>query len=151
MKHKPVASEEAPKESVTSCLTLPANLPDLDGSLEGSPQSPAGSYSSTLSGDESGDSETASQKMRAAKRATLRCNRCQEEFLSKMEYLHHLISHQKGDRDEMIPELRPDNHQAIDKLKSSLLIKMEARRRDSIPDEINPSIRQCPIGWRVTR
>jgi len=137
LKHKPVASEEAPKESVTSCLTLPANLPDLDGSLEGSPQSPAGSYSSTLSGDESGDSETASQKMRAAKRATLRCNRCQEEFLSKMEYLHHLISHQKGDRDEMIPELRPDNHQAIDKLKSSLLIKMEARRRDSIPDEIN--------------
>jgi len=137
LKHKPVASEEAPKESVTSCLTLPANLPDLDGSLDGSPQSPAGSYSSTLSGDESGDSETASQKMRAAKRATLRCNRCQEEFLSKMEYLHHLISHQKGDRDEMIPELRPDNHQAIDKLKSSLLIKMEARRRDSIPDEIN--------------
>ena len=137
LKHATVASEEVPKESVTSRLTRPANYPDLDGSLEGSPQSPAGSYSSTLSGDESGDSETASQKMRAAKRASLRCNRCQEEFLSKMEYLHHLISHQKGDRDEMIPELCADNHQAIDKLKSSLLIKMEARRRNSIPEEIN--------------
>ena len=137
LKHKTVASEEAPQESVTSCLTLPANSPDLDVSLEGSPQSPAGSYSSTLSGDESGDSETASQKIRVAKRGTLRCNRCQEEFLSKMEYLHHLISHQKGDRDEMIPELCPDNHQAIDKLKSSLLIKIEARRRNSIPEEIN--------------
>ena len=133
VKHKAFASDEAP----TSCVTLPANLPDLYGSLEGSPQSPAGSYSSTLSGDESGDSETASQKMRATKRVTLRCNRCQEEFLSKMEYLHHLISHQKGDRDEMIPELCTDNHQAIDKLKSSLLIKMEARRRGSICDGIN--------------
>ena len=141
VKHKTVASEEAPKESITSCVTLPANLPDLDGSLEGSPQSPVGSYSSTLSGDESGDSETASQKMRATKRTTLRCNRCQEEFLSKMEYLHHLISHQKGDRDETIPELCTDNHQAIDKLKSSLLIKMEARRRDSITDEINHRFR----------
>ena len=137
LKHKTVAPEEAPKETAISCLILPANLPDLDGSLEGSPQSPAGSYSSTLSGDESGDSETASQKMRAAKRASLRCNRCQEEFLSKMEYLHHLISHQKGDRDEIMTELSPDNHQAINKLKSSLLIKMEARRRDSISDEIN--------------
>ena len=134
-KHKVVASEEPLHESVSSCPTLPANLPDLDGSLEGSPQSPAGSYSSTLSGDESGESETASQKMGATKRTTLRCNRCQEEFLSKMEYLHHLISHQKGDHDEMPTELSPDNHQAIDKLKSSLLTKMEARRRDSIPDE----------------
>lgn len=136
LKQKAVDSEETPQESVTSCLILPANLPDLDGSLEGSPQSPAGSYSSALSGDESGDSETASRKARATKRATLRCNRCQEEFLSKMEYLHHLISHQKGDDDKMITELSPDN-QAIEKLKSSLLIKMEARRRDSIPDEIN--------------
>ena len=136
-KHRAVASEGVPQESVTSCLTLPANLPDLDGSLEGSPQSPAGSYSSALSGDESCDSETASQKVPATKRATLRCNRCQEEFLSKMEYLHHLISHQKGDADEMITELSPDNHKAIDKLKSNLLIKMGAKRRDNIPDEIS--------------
>lgn len=136
LKRKEEDSEEAPQDSATSCLVLPPNLPDLDGSLEGSPQSPAGSYSSTLSGDESGDSESASHKARAAKRVTLRCNRCQEEFLSKMEYLHHLISHQKGDEDKMTHGLSPDN-QAIEKLKSSLLIKMEARRRDSYPDEDN--------------
>ena len=129
--------EEAPaQESATSCFILPPSLPNLDGSLEGSPQSPAGSFSSTLSGDESGDSESSSHKARAAKRVTLRCNRCQEEFLSKMEYLHHLISHQKGDEDNMAHELSPDN-QAIEKLKSSLLIKMEAKRRDSFSDEVN--------------
>ncbi|KAL9983607.1 hypothetical protein ACROYT_G005803 [Oculina patagonica] len=136
LKRKAEDSEEAPIESATSCLVLPPHLPDLDGSLEGSPQSPAGSYSSTLSGDESGDSESASHKARATKRVTLRCNRCQEEFLSKMEYLHHLISHQKGDEEKMTHGLSPDN-QAIEKLKSNLLIKMEARRRDSFPDEVN--------------
>lgn len=136
LKRKADDSEETPRESATSYFTLPLNLPDLDGSLEGSPQSPAGSYSSTLSGDESGDSESASHKARATKRAMLRCNRCQEEFLSKMEYLHHLISHQKGDEDNMARGLSPDN-QAIEKLKSSLLHKMEARRRDSLSDEGN--------------
>ena len=135
LKHNIDDSGDAPQESATSGVFLPAHLPNLDGNLEGSPQSPAGSYSSTLSGDdESGDSGSPNHKARTTKRATaLRCNRCQEEFLSKMEYLHHLISHQN---DGKTIDLTPEN-QAIEKLKSSLLIKMEARRRDSIADEVN--------------
>lgn len=127
-----VCDESPPYQPAASCNALPTNVPHLDGSLEGSPESPAGSYSSTLSGDESGDSESSNHRVHSAKRPALRCNRCQEEFLSKMEYLHHLISHQKGDNDKASAE-----NQAIDKLKSTLLIKMEARRRDSIPDDVN--------------
>ena len=108
-----------------------------------SPHSLAGSYTGSLPGspasaaseDESGDSGSASHKARVVKRVTLRCNRCQEEFISKMEYLHHLISHQKGDiktatQSELIPE-----NDTIQKLKSSLRMKMEAKRRDSLADD----------------
>lgn len=126
-----IASQETPLVVVT----------DYDASPKGSPRSPAESCAespaSTLSGDESGDSESASPKAHTTKRVTLRCNRCQEEFLSKMEYLHHLISHQKGDGlNKTQNDFIPDNR-AIEVLKSSLRIKLEARRRVTFPDDVD--------------
>lgn len=130
LKRKVEDLEDAPVESYPSYVAERTGLPDLDDSPEGSPESLAGSYSSTLSGDESGDSESSIHRADSTKRPTLRCNRCQEEFSTKMEYLHHLISHQKGDSDKTSTE----NH-VVDKLKSSLLIKMEARKRDNVQDD----------------
>lgn len=130
VKRKAEDLEDALVEPDPSYVAERTGLPDLDDGLEGSPESPTGSYSSTLSGDESGDSESSIHRANSTKRPTLRCNRCQEEFSTKMEYLHHLISHQKGDSDKTSSE----NH-VVDKLKSSLLIKMEARKRDTVRDD----------------
>ena len=128
--------QELPKVS----LIVNDMAADWETSPKRSPQSPAGSYArspaSSLSGDESGDSESANHKAHTPKRVTLRCNRCQEEFLSKMEYLHHLISHQNGDDNKTQNDLSPEN-QAIQKLKSTLRIKMKTERRDSFADEVN--------------
>lgn len=96
VKRKAEDLEDALVEPDPSYVAERTGLPDLDDGLEGSPESPTGSYSSTLSGDESGDSESSIHRANSTKRPTLRCNRCQEEFSTKMEYLHHLISHQKA-------------------------------------------------------
>lgn len=135
-KHKVKELRECTQETPKFTLIVT----DWDASSKGSPRSPSGSYAespaSTMSGDESGDSESTSPRARSTKRVTtLRCNRCQEEFLSKMEYLHHLISHQKGDElnkaeNDMSPESK-----AFEKLKSSLRIKMEVRREDRSTDD----------------
>lgn len=136
--------EEEPDQDSTESATISVATHDWDCiSPKRSPRSLAGSYTGSLPGspasaaseDESGDSGSASHKARAIKRVTLRCNRCQEEFISKMEYLHHLISHQKGDittarQNELIPE-----NDTIQKLKSSLRIKMEAKQRDILVDD----------------
>lgn len=148
-KRKAEDSEETAKESGKVAIIVTEVSPSWDVSPKRSPhspqrsytESPAGSYpespTSTLSEDESGDSESANQKAHTARRVTLRCNRCQEEFKSKMEYLHHLISHQKGDENlTQIDDMSPEK-EAIQKLKSSLRIKMGARRRESFPDDVD--------------
>ena len=157
LKHKAEDSVEASQESPKFSLiaTEIPHQPDWDANPTGSPQSPTGAYAktpvdhvrspagsyerspaSTHSGDESDNSESANHKALSTKRVSLRCNRCEEEFLSKMEYLHHLISHQTGDDNTSQNDMSPEN-QAIEKLKSSLRIKMEARRRNSSTAEID--------------
>lgn len=48
--------------------------------------------------DSSGESDSSSvgDNKQSIKRTVPRCNRCCQTFSSKMEYLHHLISHQRG-------------------------------------------------------
>ena len=50
--------------------------------------------------DSSGESDSSSvgDTKLFTKRGIPRCNRCQQTFASKMEYLHHLIAHQRGDQ-----------------------------------------------------
>lgn len=136
---------EKPEQAFKESATATASPPDWDrASPNCSPHSLAASYTGSFPGSpasatsegENGDSESTSHKSLAAKRVTLRCNRCQEEFVSKMEYLHHLISHQKADVSTTQSEFNPEND-TIQKLKSSLRIKMEARRRDSLTDDGN--------------
>lgn len=148
-KRKAEDSEEATQEFTKVSIVVKELSSSWDANSKESPHSPLGSFKGSPAGsypgspasshseDENGGSELTNHK--AGKPATLRCNRCQEEFVSKMEYLHHLISHQKGDVCMAENDLSPESR-AIQKLKSSLRIKMEARRRDSFADEVNHGV-----------
>ena len=126
-----------------------ANLSDTDVSPKGSPQSYTSTISSTLSGDESGDSEQINQSAHLSKRSSLRCNRCKIEFLSKMEYLHHLISHQDGDQSERSPEGNVED-QAIMTWKWNVFRNEMAmsRNRESATSQNNSSFQESyfPVG-----
>ena len=150
LKRKAEDSEEETQESTKVSTIVKELSPCWDASSKESPHSPVGSFKGSPAGsypgspaslhseDENGGTELTNHKAHSGKRATLRCNRCQEEFVSKMEFLHHLISHQKGDH--MTQNDLSAESQAIQKLKSSLRIKMEARRRGSTADEVNHGV-----------